>query len=100
MQRELQAMQPRLIETSRETEELIKVIERETVDVEEKKALVEIDEAEANKTATEAEAIKVPLALITKIIDKTKQRNNYYIFGNLSYITCSFITLVKTAVKN
>lgn len=67
MQKELQAMQPRLIQTSKETEELIKDIERETVGVEEKKALVEIDEAAANKTASEAEAIKVRVTLLTLV---------------------------------
>ncbi|XP_067685210.1 dynein axonemal heavy chain 3-like [Haliotis asinina] len=58
MQEELIDLQPKLIETSKETEELIKIIEEETVEVEEKKGIVEADEARANKAAMEAKAIK------------------------------------------
>ena len=60
MQQELVELQPKLIETSKETEELIGIIERETIDVEDIKRIVEVDEAVANKAAREAEAIKVP----------------------------------------
>ena len=60
MQKELQELQPRLIETSRETDELIIVIEKETAEVELVKGVVEADEAIANKAAMEAKAIKVP----------------------------------------
>lgn len=59
MQQELVELQPKLIETSRETEELIGIIETETVQVEAKKTLVEADEAVANKAAMEAKEIKV-----------------------------------------
>ncbi|PVD24893.1 hypothetical protein C0Q70_15383 [Pomacea canaliculata] len=58
MQQELVELQPKLIETSRETEELIGIIETETVQVEAKKTLVEADEAVANKAAMEAKEIK------------------------------------------
>ena len=59
MEKELRDLQPRLIETSKETEELIKVIELETVEVEQAKSLVEADEATANNAAQDAKAIKV-----------------------------------------
>ena len=59
MQIELQELQPKLIETSRETEELISIIEKETIEVEAVKKVVQIDEDEANKRAMEAKAIKV-----------------------------------------
>ena len=59
MQTELRELQPRLIETSRETEELIGIIEKETAEVEEVKKVVEVDEATANKAASGAKAIKV-----------------------------------------
>uniref|UniRef100_A0A2C9LZ80 Dynein heavy chain AAA module D4 domain-containing protein n=1 Tax=Biomphalaria glabrata TaxID=6526 RepID=A0A2C9LZ80_BIOGL len=59
MQTELLELQPKLIETSQETEELISIIERETIEVEDIKRIVEVDEAVANKAAQEAEAIKV-----------------------------------------
>ncbi|KAH9505438.1 Dynein heavy chain 3, axonemal, partial [Bulinus truncatus] len=59
MQTELLELQPKLIETSQETEELISIIERETIEVEEIKRLVEVDEAVANKAAQEAQAIKM-----------------------------------------
>lgn len=60
MQTELLDLQPKLIETSQETEELIGIIEKETIEVEDIKRIVELDEAVANKAAQKAEAIKVP----------------------------------------
>ncbi len=59
MQQELQDLQPKLIQTSKETVELIAIIEKETKEVEAVKAVVEADEAVANKAAMEAKAIKV-----------------------------------------
>ena len=61
MQQELVDLQPKLIDTSRETEELIDIIEKETVEVEEKKKVVEADEAVADEAAKAAQAIKVRL---------------------------------------
>ncbi|ELT89912.1 hypothetical protein CAPTEDRAFT_157693, partial [Capitella teleta] len=58
MQTELQDLQPKLIKTSEETVELIGIIEKETVEVEEVKKVVEADEAICNKAAMEAKAIK------------------------------------------
>ena len=76
MQVELQELQPKLIETSRETEELISIIEKETIEVEAVKKVVQIDEDEANKRAMEAKAIKVIYALQrTQII---QDANNGY----------------------
>jgi len=59
MQADLQDLQPKLVQTSIETEELIKVIEKETADVEVAKKLVEVDEAVTNNAAREAKSIKV-----------------------------------------
>ena len=59
MQRELQDLQPKLIETSEETKQLIVVIEAKTLEVEAVKSVVEADEAVAGKAAMEAKAIKV-----------------------------------------
>ena len=59
MQKELQDLQPKLEQTSIETEELIVIIEKETVEVEAVKKVVEADEAVANKAAMEAKMIKV-----------------------------------------
>ncbi|KAJ3206419.1 Dynein heavy chain 7, axonemal [Entophlyctis luteolus] len=58
MQVELHALQPQLIVTQKETDQIMEVIARESVDVEKKRALVKIDEAVANKKAGEAKAIK------------------------------------------
>ncbi|KAJ3098250.1 Dynein heavy chain 3, axonemal [Phlyctochytrium planicorne] len=58
MQEELHALQPQLIQTQKETDEIMQVIARESVDVEKKRALVKVDEAVANKKASEAKAIK------------------------------------------
>jgi len=61
MQKELQALQPKLLETSLETEQLIEVIEHKTEEVEAVKSVVEADEAVAEKAAMEAKAIKVTI---------------------------------------
>ncbi|KAJ3194173.1 Dynein heavy chain 3, axonemal [Irineochytrium annulatum] len=58
MQLELHALQPQLIQTQKETDDIMQVIARESVDVEKKRALVKVDEAVANKKASEAKAIK------------------------------------------
>lgn len=61
-------LKPKLIETSQETEELIGIIERETIEVEDIKRIVEVDEAVANKAAQEAEAIKVRVCNFLKVL--------------------------------
>lgn len=58
MQTELTALKPVLIQTTKETEDLIKVIERESKDAAETKKYVEVEEAEANKKAAEAKKLK------------------------------------------
>ena len=49
MQQELTALQPELIKTSAETDEMMVKIEKETVEVDAKKELVSADEKVANK---------------------------------------------------
>ena len=58
MKKELTEKQPLLEKKNIESEELMKVIIAETEQVEEKKKLVEADEAVANQSAQEARAIK------------------------------------------
>jgi dynein heavy chain len=58
MQIELNDLQPKLIETKRETQEMMVVIKSESIEVDKKRALVKIDEEVANKKAGEAKAIK------------------------------------------
>ncbi|KAL3852322.1 hypothetical protein ACJMK2_015979 [Sinanodonta woodiana] len=58
MQKELIELKPKLIQTSKETEELIAVIEKESAEVQEVKKLVEEDEKVANAAAAAAKAIK------------------------------------------
>uniref|UniRef100_A0A8C9V6G4 Dynein axonemal heavy chain 7 n=1 Tax=Scleropages formosus TaxID=113540 RepID=A0A8C9V6G4_SCLFO len=58
MQQELTALQPELIKTSAETEEMMKKIEVETVEVDAKKKLVLVDEQVANEAAAAAKKIK------------------------------------------
>ena len=59
MQKELQELQPKLVETSAATAALIEHIEKETVEVEAVKEVVSKDEAVANAAASAAKAIKV-----------------------------------------
>lgn len=58
MQKELVALQPQLVETSKETEQLMVKIEKDTVEAEAKKEVVAADEAVANAAAAAAKAIK------------------------------------------
>ncbi|KAG7492071.1 hypothetical protein MATL_G00010690 [Megalops atlanticus] len=58
MQQELTALQPELIKTSAETDEMMVKIEKETVEVDAKKELVSADEKVANEAAAAAKAIK------------------------------------------
>ncbi|XP_053190892.1 dynein axonemal heavy chain 3 [Scomber japonicus] len=58
MQLELTALQPELIQTSAETDKMMVIIEKETVEVDAKKELVSADEKVANDAAAAAKAIK------------------------------------------
>lgn len=58
MKQELEALQPVLIRTAKETDELLVVIARETKDAEATRAVVEEEERVANGKAREAKAIK------------------------------------------
>lgn len=58
MQTELTELQPQLIKTSEETEELIKIIEKDASEVDVVKQNVEAEKEIANRAANEAQAIK------------------------------------------
>ncbi|KAI8927547.1 dynein heavy chain and region D6 of dynein motor-domain-containing protein [Entophlyctis helioformis] len=58
MQIELNDLQPQLIATQKETDKIMEVIQRESVEVEKKRELVKIDEEIANRKAGEAKAMK------------------------------------------
>ena len=58
MKEELIALQPKLVETSAETDKLMIKIAQDTVEVEAKKELVSADEAVADKAAGIAAGIK------------------------------------------
>lgn len=59
MQIELTALQPQLIQTSEETARMMVKIEKETIEADAKKLLVQADEKEANASAAVAQGIKV-----------------------------------------
>ncbi len=75
MQTDLRELQPKLIETSKDTVQLIGVIEKETIEVEKVKAVVEADKAVADEAAAEAKAIKVIINIENSYISL-----NIYIF--------------------
>lgn len=58
MQKMLHHLQPKMIKTSIETEDLINAIEREAAEVDIFKHNVEADKERANKSAMEAQAMK------------------------------------------
>lgn len=58
MSKELNALQPQLVVTQRETASMLIIVEEESQKVEITRAAVKIDEAIANKKASEAKIIK------------------------------------------
>ncbi|XP_078701931.1 dynein axonemal heavy chain 7-like isoform X3 [Branchiostoma floridae x Branchiostoma belcheri] len=58
MQQELQALQPQLIVASKEVDEMMVIIERDSIEVAKKEKVVKADEAVANQQAAAAKAIK------------------------------------------
>ena len=64
MSEELKDLQPQLIQTSKETDELMVVIQRDTEEMEQVKNVVEEEEEVANKAAAESQSIKVELIYI------------------------------------
>lgn len=58
MQVELEALQPQLLVASKEVDEMMVVIEHESVEVAETEKVVKVDEAVANEQAMGAKAIK------------------------------------------
>lgn len=58
MQAELEALQPQLREASKEVDEMVAVIEKESLEVAKTEQVVKADEAVANEQAMAAKAIK------------------------------------------
>lgn len=64
MQDELNALQPKLVETSAVTEKLMVKIEQDTIQVESQKEIVAADEAVANEAAAVAQ-VTITIQLIS-----------------------------------
>ena len=58
MQKELEELQPKLVVAQKENDEMMKVIDKETVEVEARSKVVKSDEAVANEKAAESQALK------------------------------------------
>uniref|UniRef100_A0A671S7I2 AAA+ ATPase domain-containing protein n=1 Tax=Sinocyclocheilus anshuiensis TaxID=1608454 RepID=A0A671S7I2_9TELE len=95
MQVELEALQPQLRVASKEVEEMMVVIQRESVEVSKTEKVVRVDEAEANEQAMAAKAIKdecdADLAVAVPILEAA--------LAALNTLTTQDITLVKS-MKN
>uniref|UniRef100_A0A3B4YVU2 Dynein axonemal heavy chain 7 n=1 Tax=Seriola lalandi dorsalis TaxID=1841481 RepID=A0A3B4YVU2_SERLL len=101
MQVELEALQPQLLVASKEVDEMMVVIEHESVEVAETEKVVKVDEAVANEQAMAAKAIKdecdAELAEAMPILESA--------LAALNTLTTQDITVVKsmksppTAVK-
>uniref|UniRef100_A0A671W0U7 Dynein axonemal heavy chain 7 n=1 Tax=Sparus aurata TaxID=8175 RepID=A0A671W0U7_SPAAU len=101
MQVELEALQPQLLVASKEVDEMMVVIEHESVEVAETEKVVKVDEAVANEQAMGAKAIKdecdADLAIAMPILESA--------LTALDTLTTQDITVVKsmkcppTAVK-
>ena len=58
MQKELEELQPKLVVAQKENDEMMKVIDKETIEVEARSKVVKSDEAVANEKAAESQALK------------------------------------------
>lgn len=58
MQKELEELQPKLVVAQKENDDMMKVIDKETVEVEARSKVVKSDEAVANEKAAESQALK------------------------------------------
>ena len=58
MQKELEELQPKLVVAQKENDEMMKVIDKETIEVEARSKVVKTDEAVANEKAAESQALK------------------------------------------
>ena len=67
MQKELEELQPKLVVAQRENDEMMKVIDKETVEVEARSKVVKSDEAVANEKAAESQSLKDEVCQIVKI---------------------------------
>ena len=77
MQQELVDLQPKLIQTSKETAELIEFISKESIEVEAVKKVVEADEVVANNAAMDAKAIKVGHGQIQRKMREAEIQHKY-----------------------
>ncbi|KAI1899406.1 hypothetical protein AGOR_G00061450 [Albula goreensis] len=92
MQVELEALQPQLKVASKEVDEMMVVIERESVEVAKTEKVVKVDEAVANEQAMAAKAIKdecdADLAIALPILESA--------LAALNTLTTQDITVVKS----
>ncbi|XP_019118943.2 dynein heavy chain 7, axonemal [Larimichthys crocea] len=92
MQVELEALQPELVVASKDVDKMMVVIEHESVEVAETEKVVKVDEAEANKQAMAAKAIKdecdADLAVAMPILESA--------LSALNTLTNQDITVVKS----
>ena len=66
MQKELEELQPKLVVAQKENDDMMKVIDKETVEVEARSKVVKSDEAVANEKAAESQALKDEVTKIMK----------------------------------
>lgn len=95
MQLELTALQPELIKTSAETDQMMVKIEGETVEVDAKKELVSADEKVANDAAAAAQGIKVYMSFKRNSLCQCRNVQLKYVF--LKY-TVSAMCFQKSSV--
>ena len=74
MQKELEELQPKLVVAQKENDEMMKVIDKETVEVEARSKVVKNDEAVANEKAAESQALKDE---VTENIKKLKNNEMF-----------------------
>ncbi|KAI8843136.1 dynein heavy chain and region D6 of dynein motor-domain-containing protein [Chytridium lagenaria] len=89
---QLHALQPQLIQTQKETDEIMEVIARESIDVEKKRALVKVDEAKPRRSKMNVRQIwrrlfrllKAP-RLVLKIREVPERCDSHFLQSLKSY---------------
>lgn len=102
MKKDLIELQPKLVETGKEVEETLVIVNKETKEAEEKRKVVQGEEAIANEKATAAKAIKVdnnnasadhPLCPLIRMKDKKYEQWEHWRLLILS--RCNYLVGVQ-----
>lgn len=102
MKAQLEDLQPILVQTAKETNELLTRIDADKVKAEQTRSLVEFEEAIANVKAEEARVIKEDCEAELAVVSETRAFHGFwfqlYIFNCSSYDYCKMCEIGSSSV--